>query len=212
MRTALLLLCCLALGAGSLDAQTRTLTGTVTSAAGGPVAGARLEERGTSNAATTDAAGRYTLRYGAPGAVIRVTAEGYLGREMAAEADGTMDVVLGGVLLESLVVVGSRRADRSATETPVAVDVIPLAEVAERSGHLNVNQLLAHVAPSFNANRQSGADGSDHIDPAALRGLGPDQTLVLINGKRRHQSSLINIFGSRGRGNTGTDLNAIPMA
>lgn len=91
----------------------------------------------------------------------------------------------------------------------MAVDVIPLAEVAERSGHLNVNHLLQHVAPSFNANRQSGADGSDHIDPAALRGLGPDQTLVLINGKRRHQSSLINIFGSRGRGNTGTDLNAI---
>jgi iron complex outermembrane receptor protein len=68
------------------------------------------------------------------------------------------------------------------------------------------------VAPSFNANRQSGADGADHIDPATLRGLGPDQTLVLVNGKRRHQSSLINIFGSRGRGNTGTDLNAIPLS
>jgi iron complex outermembrane receptor protein len=212
MRTTLLLLCCLALGAGGLDAQTRTLTGRVTTSAGETIAGARLEERGSANAAITDAAGRYTLRYGAPGAVIRVTADGYLSREVAAEADGTMDVILGGVLLESMVVVGSRRADRSATETPVAVDVIPLAEVAERSGHLNVNQLLQHVAPSFNANRQSGADGSDHIDPAALRGLGPDQTLVLINGKRRHQSSLINIFGSRGRGNTGTDLNAIPMA
>jgi iron complex outermembrane receptor protein len=212
MRTTLLLLSCLALCAGSLDAQTRTLTGTISSDAGEPIAGARVEERGTPNAATTDAAGRYTLRYGAPGAVIRVSAEGFLTRDVAAEADGTMDVVLGGVLLESVLVVGSRRADRSATETPVAVDVIPLAEVAERSGHLDVNDLLQNVAPSFNANRQSGADGSDHIDPAALRGLGPDQTLVLINGKRRHQSSLINIFGSRGRGNTGTDLNAIPMA
>jgi iron complex outermembrane receptor protein len=135
MRTTLLLLCCLALGASSLDAQTRTLTGRVTTFAGEPIAGARLEERGTPNAATTDAAGRYTLRYGAPGAVIRVSAEGYLSREVAAEADGTMDVTLGGVLLEGMVVVGSRRADRSATETPVAVDVIPLAEVAERSGH-----------------------------------------------------------------------------
>jgi iron complex outermembrane recepter protein len=212
MRTTLLLLCGLVLCAGRLDAQTRTLTGQVTSATGEPVAGARVQERGTGNAAVTDAAGRYTLRYGAPGAIIRVTAAGFMSRELPAEADGTMDVVLGGMLLEGVVVVGSRRADRSATETPVAVDVIPVAEVAERSGHLNVNQLLQHVAPSFNANRQSGADGSDHIDPAALRGLGPDQTLVLINGKRRHQSSLINIFGSRGRGNTGTDLNAIPMA
>src|SRR5205085_9007631 len=62
------------------------------------------------------------------------------------------------------------------------------------------------------SNKQSGSDGADHIDPATLRGLGPDQTLVLINGKRRHQSSLINLFGTRGRGNTGTDLNAIPAA
>ena len=212
MRILLLLCCALLLGAGGLHAQGRTLTGTVTTTAGGPVAGARVEERGTANAAVTDAAGRYALRYGAAGATIRVTAEGYPARELPAEADGTMDVVLGSVLLEGLVVVGSRRADRSATETPVAVDVIPLAEVAGPSGRLDVNQLLAHVAPSFNANRQSGADGSDHIDPAALRGLGPDQTLVLVNGRRRHQSSLINIFGSRGRGNTGTDLNALPMA
>lgn len=116
MRTTLLLLCCLALVAGTLEAQTRTLTGRVTTSAGEAIAGARLEEGGAPNAATTDASGRYTPRYGAPGAIIRVTAEGYLGREMAAEADGTMDVVLGGVLLESLLVVGSRRAERSATE------------------------------------------------------------------------------------------------
>jgi iron complex outermembrane receptor protein len=211
MRTTLLLLCALLMGAGGLQAQTRTLTGTVTNSAGQPLAGARVEERGTANAAVTDASGRYTLRYEAAGATLRISAEGYPSRELAAEADGTMDVVMGAVLLEGVVVVGSRRADRTATETPLAVDVIPLAEVASQSGRLDVNQLLAHVAPSFNANRQSGADGSDHIDPAALRGLGPDQTLVLINGKRRHQSSLINIFGSRGRGNTGTDLNAIPM-
>ena len=72
--------------------------------------------------------------------------------------------------------------------------------------------MLQYVAPSFNANKQSGSDGADHVDPASLRGLGPDQTLVLINGKRRHQSSLINLFGTRGRGNTGTDLNAIPAS
>ena len=75
-----------------------------------------------------------------------------------------------------------------------------------------MNQLLQFAAPSFNSNRQTGSDGADHVDPASLRGLGPDQTLVLINGKRRHQSALVNLFGSRGRGNTGTDLNAIPAA
>jgi iron complex outermembrane recepter protein len=72
--------------------------------------------------------------------------------------------------------------------------------------------MLQYAAPSFNASKQSGSDGADHIIPATLRGMGPDQTLVLINGKRRHQSSLINLFGTRGRGNTGTDLNAIPAS
>ncbi|MCA9541108.1 MAG: TonB-dependent receptor [Myxococcales bacterium] len=114
---------------------------------------------------------------------------------------------------EVIVIVGTATGkNRTVVDSPVAVDVIDAAELASRYGQIDLNQTLQLVAPSFNATRQSGSDGADHIDPATLRGLGPDQTLVLINGKRRHQSSLINIFGSRGRGNTGTDLNAIPMA
>jgi len=108
--------------------------------------------------------------------------------------------------------VGSRGPERSLTETPVPVDVIPLDEVADESGQLDLGQLLQFTAPSFNSNRQSGSDGSDHVDAATLRGLGPDQVLVLINGKRRHTSSLVYIFGSRARGNVGTDLNTIPVS
>ena len=80
------------------------------------------------------------------------------------------------------------------------IDVIPVELVTSTVGQLDLNQLLQFVAPSFNSNRQSGSDGADHIDPATLRGLGPDQTLVLVNGKRRHQSSLVNLYGTRGRG------------
>jgi iron complex outermembrane receptor protein len=94
----------------------------------------------------------------------------------------------------------------------VPVDIIPIAKVTNQLGLVEINSILHYIAPSFNSNRQSGADGADHIDPATLRGLGPDQTLVLINGKRRHQISLVNLYGSRGRGNTGTDLNSIPAA
>ena len=108
--------------------------------------------------------------------------------------------------------VGSRAIERSRTDTPVPVDVLPVAEIADESGQLDLGQLLQFTAPSFNSNRQSGSDGSDHIDAATLRGLGPDQVLVLINGKRRHSSSLVNIFGSRARGNVGTDLNTIPVS
>jgi iron complex outermembrane receptor protein len=108
--------------------------------------------------------------------------------------------------------VGSRSPERSRTDTPVPVDVVPVEEIADESGQLDVGQLLQFIAPSFNSNRQSGSDGSDHIDAATLRGLGPDQVLVLINGKRRHTSSLVYIFGSRARGNVGTDLNTIPVS
>jgi iron complex outermembrane recepter protein len=108
--------------------------------------------------------------------------------------------------------VGSRSPERSRTDTPVPVDVVPLEEIAGETGQLDLGQLLQYVAPSFNSNRQSGSDGSDHIDAATLRGLGPDQVLVLVNGKRRHTSSLVYIFGSRARGNVGTDLNTIPVS
>jgi len=108
--------------------------------------------------------------------------------------------------------VGSRSPERSRTDTPVPVDVVPVEEIADETGQLDLGQLLQYVAPSFNSNRQSGSDGSDHIDAATLRGLGPDQVLVLINGKRRHTSSLVYLFGTRGRGNVGTDLNTIPVS
>jgi iron complex outermembrane recepter protein len=213
MRRILLLSLALLIGIPAVGhAQSRVLTGQVTGPDRQPVVGAVVRERGTSSETVTDASGRYTLHLSGAGAVIRVSSAGHFTREETVTGP-TLDVQLGVPLsLEGVVVVGSRRADRSSTETQVAVDIIPVAELAQRSGPLDVNQLLQVMAPSFNANRQSGADGSDHIDPATLRGLGPDQTLVLINGKRRHPSSLINIFGSRGRGNTGTDLNAIPIA
>jgi iron complex outermembrane receptor protein len=113
--------------------------------------------------------------------------------------------------LESVTVVGSRRANASATDTPVPVDIIPMTKSAEQGGQFDLGQTLQYISPSFNSTRQTGADGADLIDSAALRGLGSDQTLVLVNGKRRHTVSLVNLFGARNRGNTGTDMNAIPL-
>jgi len=114
--------------------------------------------------------------------------------------------------LQEVQIVGSRNSKRTIVNSAVPIDIIDVKNVTTQSGKLEINELLQYAAPSFNANKQSGSDGADHVDPATLRGLGPDQTLVLINGKRRHQSSLINLFGTRGRGNTGTDLNAIPAS
>ena len=112
--------------------------------------------------------------------------------------------------IQEVQIVGSRNSKRTVLNSAVPIDIINIKDVTTQSGKIEINELLQYLAPSFNANKQSGSDGADHVDPASLRGMGPDQTLVLINGKRRHQSSLINLFGTRGRGNTGTDLNAIP--
>ena len=203
----------------ALLSQQVRVSGRITDEASQPIAGVRVTEKGTINSTTTDLTGRYELRV-AQNATLTFNKPGYRADDRAAadanlkgSGEATLDVQLtAGYTIAMLEVVGTRRSSRSATATPVAVDMVDLSTVTQQSGQLDLNQLLQFVAPSFNASRQSGADGADHVDPASLRGLGPDQTLVLINGKRRHQSALINIFGSRGRGNTGTDLNAIPVA
>ncbi|MCJ7757965.1 MAG: TonB-dependent receptor, partial [Gillisia sp.] len=153
---------------------------------------------------------KYTINV-SENAVLVFSFIGYETLEKSVNGETTLNVGLAdGLALSEVQIVGSRSPKRTATDTPVAIDVIDVQQVATQTGRIEINELLQYAAPSFNANKQSGSDGADHIDPASLRGLGPDQTLVLINGKRRHQSSLVNIFGTRGRGNTGTDLNAIP--
>ncbi len=112
--------------------------------------------------------------------------------------------------IEEVVLVGSRSGGRSKADSPVPVDVFNLKDIQQSLPQTNINQILNTIAPSFTSTIQTNADGSDHSDPAQLRGLGPDQTLVLINGKRRHTSALVNVNGAPGRGTVGTDLNAIP--
>jgi iron complex outermembrane recepter protein len=113
--------------------------------------------------------------------------------------------------LEALAVVGTRGEARTVTESPVPIDVLAAADIVS-TGRTETNQILQMLAPSFNFPRPSISDGSDHVRPATLRGLGPDQVLVLINGKRRHNSALVNVNGTVGRGSTGVDLNAIPAS
>ncbi|ASK32869.1 TonB-dependent receptor [Chryseobacterium sp. T16E-39] len=111
---------------------------------------------------------------------------------------------------EIKITLGSRNKARVATDTPVPVDVINIGSQSVMTPQMDLNQILNYAAPSFTSNSTTVADGTDHIDPAQLRGLGPDQVLVLLNGKRRHTSSLVNVNGSPGRGSVGTDLNALP--
>jgi iron complex outermembrane receptor protein len=109
----------------------------------------------------------------------------------------------------AIVVTGTRRTDRTVADSPVPVDVIG-SEAIANSGQTETNKILNDLVPSFNFPQPSIADGTDALRPATLRGLSPDQTLVLVNGKRRHVSALLNINGTVGRGSAAVDLNLIP--
>ncbi|UOQ78294.1 TonB-dependent receptor [Hymenobacter sp. 5516J-16] len=114
--------------------------------------------------------------------------------------------------LNEVVVTGSRATEgRSNILTTSPVDVISAREI-KAYAQTDVTQILTYIAPSFQSSRQTVTDGTDFVDPATLRGLGPDQVLVLVNGKRRHTSALVNINGTPGRGSVGTDMNVIPPA
>ena len=189
-----------------------TITGKIIDSDTQPLIGASVVERGTTNGTITDINGDFSL-IASSNAVLKVSYVGFDNQTVSLNGQTSVEIMMSeGLQIGEILVTGSRSYNRSATDTPVAVDVIDIQEIAARNGNAELNKILQYLAPSFNAQKQSGSDGAEHIDPASLRGLGPDQTLVLINGKRRHQSSLVNIFGTRGRGNSGTDMNAIPTS
>ncbi|HVQ33114.1 MAG TPA: TonB-dependent receptor [Lysobacter sp.] len=113
--------------------------------------------------------------------------------------------------LDKVQVVGSRARGRTAAETAAPVDVIT-SEQLRQAGVQEVGQILQMLEPSFNFSRTFVSDGTDILRPATLRSLGPDQVLVLVNGKRRHQQALVNVQQTIGRGSAGTDINAIPVS
>jgi iron complex outermembrane recepter protein len=195
-----------------------TITGTITAAdVGTPLAGATIFVTGaqTGAIARNDGTFRIVLR---PGRYeLRVRLIGWVGAHdsvvVSAGQTAMKDFALtrSPATLEALAIVGTRGEARTVTESPVPIDVLTASDIVS-TGRTETNQILQMLAPSFNFPRPSISDGSDHVRPATLRGLGPDQVLVLINGKRRHNSALVNVNGTVGRGSTGVDLNAIPAS
>ena len=182
------------------------------------IPGTSVVVEGRSAGTASDNNGNYILRLPVGTYSIKISSVGYETSTVSVSVSGTeftsQDVSLkeSSSTLQEIAVVGSRSATaRTNIQTATPVDVISTKEL-KSFGQVDVGQILNYVAPSFSSNRQTVTDGTDHIDPASLRGLGPDQVLVLVNGKRRHTSSLVNINGSVGRGSVGTDLNVLPVA
>ncbi|WP_247684582.1 TonB-dependent receptor plug domain-containing protein [Pseudoalteromonas luteoviolacea] len=112
--------------------------------------------------------------------------------------------------IETISVLGSKVSNRTATESTSPIDILD-TEQLNKGGFTELGQSLQSIAPSFNFSRTQVSDGSDLFRPATLRGLQPDQTLVLINGKRRHTQAIFGLSGTVGAGAAGTDMNSIPM-
>ena len=197
----------------------QSVSGRVTDAATGQaIPGVTVLAVGTQLGTTTNPNGEYTLSLKPQTYTFRFSFIGFTSQDSQVALSGTGTQTLniklagGSSSLDEVVVIGSRSATaRTNIQSAVPVDVISTKEL-KSFAQVDVSQILNYIAPSFNSNRQTVTDGTDHVDPASLRGLGPDQVLVLVNGKRRHTSALININGSVGRGAVGTDMNVIPVA
>ena len=205
--------------AGSVAAQ-GSLQGTVTAVGtGSALAGAQVSLPDLSLGAITGPSGGYDVGDIPAGTheVVIVLIGYQTERRQVTITDGqtaTLNVALSeaAIALEGLVAVGSRARPRTVTESPVPVDVIPTTEIV-RQGDTDFANLLRNVVPSFNVNIQPISDAATFARPANLRGLAPDHTLVLINGKRRHRTAVITWYGNGlADGSQGPDIALIPGA
>ncbi len=191
----------------------QVINGKVLDNNGNPLSDVSVKSKKTNNGTTTASDGSFRLQV-ADNDELEISMIGFINQsvKIANNTDLTVRMVPSDTELSQIVLVGTRSTGRVRTETPVPVDVVNVNQLAMPTARMDITSMLNIAAPSFNYNKQSGSDGADHVDLATLRGLGPDQTLVLVNGKRRHQTAFVAVFGTRGRGNSGTDLNAIPTS
>lgn len=211
-------LAALMLGPQSLSAQaTGTLVGRVSAPNGAPLIGASISVAGSQRGTYVRGDGTYQITLPAGRHEVRVRLLGYVPTseavEVTAGASTTKDWRLEKSVtnLEAIAILGTRGEERTVISAPAPIDVLSTVDI-QLTGRTETAQMIQAVAPSFNFPRTSIGDGTDHIRPATLRGLAPDQALVLVNGKRRHVSGLVNLNGFVGRGSQAVDLNAIPAS
>ena len=192
----------------ALSAQ--SISGTITDAQNGdPLIGATIAVKGGSSGTATDFDGKFSLSV-SQGATLIISYTGYTDQEIVVDSRTTYDIMLSsGVEMDLIEVVGSRGKPRTDVDRPVPVDVVE-AKALRATGQTDLGQMVQFSSPSFNSAKYGVNGTTNYADPASLRGMGPDQSLVLVNGKRRHQFSTLNLNVAPGLGNVVTDLNSVP--
>ncbi len=195
-------------------AQAQRITGQITATISAEkLQGVNVMIKGNSRkGAISDAEGQFSLE-AAPTDVLVVSFIGFKSKEIKVGTQTTINVALDedATQLSELIVTGTRNTGRTVLETPVPVDVISIKEIMGDLPQMDLAQMLAFVAPSFNAVRSQGGDLDSHVDPVQLRNMAPNQILVLINGKRRHTSALLITGTAVGSPSTSVDMMTIPV-
>ncbi|MDO6517936.1 TonB-dependent receptor [Zobellia uliginosa] len=192
-----------------LSVLQQSVSGKVEDQDGNPLAGVNVVEKGTTNGTTTDFDGNYTIEV-SDNATLVFSYIGFPTTEKKVAGKSVINVSLSeGVQLEEFIVVGSRTAPRSNTDTPLPVDVVGVKELTS-TGQATFDKALQYRIPSFNTVQTPVNDATSLLDPYEIRNMGPSRTLILINGKRKNLSALLYTQTSPGRGETGADISAIP--
>ncbi len=192
-----------------LSVLQNSVTGKVTDENGMALAGVNIVEKGTTNGTSTDFDGNFTMTVDS-NATLVFSYIGFGTKEEKIAGRSTVNVKLSeGVQLEEFIVVGSRTAPRSNTDTPLPVDVVGVKELTS-TGQATFDKALQYRIPSFNTVQTPVNDATSLLDPYEIRNMGPSRTLILINGKRKNLSALLYTQTSPGRGETGADISAIP--
>lgn len=190
-----------------MQAQDITVSGKIKDSEGDALPGVNVVVKGSTTGTTTDFDGNFSINVPAQGSLL-FSYLGFATKEVAVKGQYTINVTLSqsAEQLAETIVIGSRAQGRSKLETVAPVDVIKISTQAVNMPQLDLAQMLVASAPSFSAFRSQGGDLSSHVDPPTLRGLAPNQMLVLVNGKRRHTSALL--AGTQ----TGSAANAVDMS
>ncbi|TAE23415.1 MAG: TonB-dependent receptor [Cytophagales bacterium] len=186
------------------------ISGKVTARTGETLPGVSIAVKGTTRGTTTDGDGLFKISANV-GEVLVFSFIGYGSREVKVDNQTYLNIILeeSASSLQEVAVIGSRGMPRTDVDRPVPVDVLNAKEL-QTTGQVDLGQMVQFNSPSFNS-AKTGVNGvANFADPATLRGLSPDQVLVLVDGKRRHQFSALNLNQTVGLGTVVTDMNSIP--
>ena len=188
----------------------KSISGTITDGNGEALVGVSVFVKGTGKGTLTDVDGNFKVN-AEKSDILVFSFVGFKTQEITVGEQSTINVKMeDGESLSAMVVVGSRfTKPRSDVDRPVPIDVITVKDI-QQTGQVDLGQAIHFSAPSFNAVKFGINDGAPFVDPATLRGLGPDQVLMLVNNKRRHKVSFLSINDGVGKGQVGTDINVVP--